>query len=60
MTENTTDWKKKRTAKSLIFILAEVFSCKFWEITKNIFFTEHLWATTSVHRFLTDGKEEKW
>ena len=28
--------------------LAQVFSCKFCEISKNTFFTEHLWATTSV------------
>ena len=27
---------------------AQVFSCKFWEIYKNIFFTEHLWATASA------------
>ena len=25
--------------------LALVFSCEFCEISKNIFFTEHLWAT---------------
>ena len=24
-----------------------VSSCEFWEISKNIFFTEHLWATAS-------------
>ena len=29
-------------------ILAQVFSCVFYEISKNIFFTEHLWATASV------------
>ena len=22
--------------------------CEFWEISKNAFFTEHLWATTST------------
>ena len=27
--------------------LAQVFSCKFCEISKNTFFTEHLRATTS-------------
>ena len=27
--------------------LARVFSCEFCEISKNIFFTEHLWATAS-------------
>ena len=25
----------------------QVISCKFWEISKNTFFTEHLWATAS-------------
>ena len=25
--------------------LAQVFSCEFWEIFKNTFFTEHVWAT---------------
>ena len=28
--------------------LARVFSCKFCEISKNIFFTEHFWTTASV------------
>ena len=28
--------------------LAQVFSCEFCEISKNTFFTEHLWTTTSV------------
>ena len=27
--------------------LAQVFSCKFCEISKNTFFTEHLWTTAS-------------
>ena len=27
--------------------LAQVFSCEFFKIYKNIFFTEHLWATAS-------------
>ena len=27
--------------------LAQLFSCEFWEISKNTFFTEHLWATAS-------------
>ena len=30
--------------------LALVFSCEFCKISKNIFFTEHLWATASVNR----------
>ena len=28
--------------------LAQVFSCEFCEISKNTFFTEHLWANASV------------
>ena len=28
--------------------LAQVYSCEFREISKNTFFTEHLWTTTSV------------
>ena len=27
--------------------LAQVFSCEFYEISKNTFFTEQLWATAS-------------
>ena len=37
--------------KVLLFIkkgtLTQVFSCEFCEISKNIFFTEHLWTTAS-------------
>ena len=28
--------------------LGQVFSCEFWQISKNTFFTEHLWTTVSV------------
>ena len=28
--------------------LAHVFPCQFCQISKNTFFTEHLWATASV------------
>ena len=28
--------------------LAQVFSCEFREISKDTFFTEHLWATASL------------
>ena len=28
-------------------ILAQVFSCEFCKISKNTFFTEHLWVTAS-------------
>ena len=31
--------------------LAQVFSCEFYEISKNTFFTEHLWTTASASRF---------
>ena len=27
--------------------LAQVISCEFWKISKNNFFTEHLWTTAS-------------
>ena len=29
--------------------LAQLFSCEFYEIFKNTFFTEHLWSTDSEH-----------
>ena len=37
--------------------LAQVFSCEFYKIFKNTFFTEHVWATASfdlplVHKVL--------
>ena len=31
--------------------LVQVFSCEFCEISKNNFFTEHLWATASIALF---------
>ena len=31
--------------------LAQVFSCEFCEISKNTFFTEHLWTTASVSSY---------
>ena len=37
-----------RPATLLKETLAQVFSCEFCEISKNTFFTEHLWATASV------------
>ena len=33
-------------------ILAQVFSCEFCEVLKNIFLTEHLWATASVDNLM--------
>ena len=45
--------------------LAQVFPCEFCEISKNIFLTEHLWATASyftVSTFNLDRilNEFKW
>ena len=44
----------KHLCQSLFFnkvaekeVLAQVFSCEFCKISKNTFFTEHFWATTS-------------
>ena len=34
--------------------LAQVFSCEFYEIYKNTFFTEHLWATASFNSATPD------
>ena len=34
--------------------LAQVFSCEFCKVSKNTFFTEHLWATASEeHLWMT-------
>ena len=50
--ENTCAFLMKLQASACNFIkkeaLSQVFSCEFCEISKNIFFTEHLWATTST------------
>ena len=32
--------------------LAQMFSCEFYEISKNTLFTEHLWTTASINYFL--------
>ena len=44
----------KITSEACNFIkketLAQVFSCEFCEISRNTFFTEHLWATVSISR----------
>ena len=46
----------KLQAEAFNFIKKEtqtqVFSCKFCEISKNIFFTEHVLVTASIIRFL--------
>ena len=34
-------------------ILAQIFSCEFYEISKNNFFTQHLWTTGSGHFYLS-------
>ena len=37
--------------------LAQGFSCEFWEISKNNFFTEHVWVTPSGSlTMIKDGK----
>ena len=38
----------QRPATLLEKTLLQVFSCKFYEISKNTFFKEHLWATDSA------------
>ena len=38
--------------------LAQVFSCEFYEISKNIFFTENHWATASEHLFMSNLSEQ--
>ena len=39
--------------------LAQVFSCKFFEISRNNFFTEHLRTTASVHNVHVDVCEHQ-
>ena len=45
--------KKKPEACNFIKkeTLAQVLSCEFCIIFKNIFFTEHLWTTASLHSY---------
>ena len=47
-------WPKETLAQACNFIkletLAQVFSCEFCEISKDTFFTEHLWKTASSYR----------
>ena len=42
--EYSKGWKKVKRLKET---LAQVFPCEFCKISKNTFFTEHLWATAS-------------
>ena len=42
---------KKRNGTLGTRILTQVFSCGFCEISKNTFFTEHLWASASALKF---------
>ena len=47
---NSTKFTGKHLYQSLFFkkeSLAQVFSCEFCGISKNTFFTEHLWTTVS-------------
>ena len=39
--------------------VAQVFSCEFWEISKNTFSTEHVWATGSIIRLNNVFQEMK-
>ena len=52
---NSAKFKGKHLCQSLFFnkkeTLPQVFSCEFREISKNTFFTEHLWVTASVLKF---------
>ena len=51
-------FKIKLQASACNFIkketLSQIFSCEFHEISKNIIFTEHLWATASDARQHTE------
>ena len=40
-----------------VFFLAQVFSCEFCGISKNTYFTEHIWVTASVQSCLKDLDE---
>ena len=40
--------------------LAQVFSCEFCEISKNTFFTEHLWTTASDISQLDSSSHVYW
>ena len=52
ISQNSEENTSARVSFLIFFIkkvtLAQVFSCEFCEISKNTFFTEHLWATASV------------
>ena len=37
-----------------------MFSCESWEIFKNTFFTEHVWATASVISLPDKSEESKF
>ena len=51
ISQNSEENTSARVSFLIFFIkkvtLAQVFSCEFCEISKNTFFTEHLWATAS-------------
>ena len=42
-----------------VFFLAQVFSCEFCGISKNTYFTEHIWVTASVQSCLKDYNESR-
>ena len=52
---NFANFTQKHLCQSLFFkkeTLAQVFSCEFYEISKNTFFTEHPWTTDSQPRII--------
>ena len=53
-------FKRLRPATLLKRRLAQVFSCEFCQISKNTFFTEHLWATASILREGRRSKQKKF
>ena len=40
--------------------LAQMFSCEFCEISKNTYFTEHLWTTASVSWWIFQNIFDCW
>ena len=49
-------WGLQLHLKSLV----QKFSCEFFKISKNTFFTEHLWTTASTGWYLMIAKKSRW
>ena len=59
---NFTKFTGKHLCQSLFFnkeTLAQTFSCDFFEISKNTFFTEYLRATASLVKLLSYSRKKK-